>query len=206
MSLDPADIDPVDYFDAMRSGTFAERCFHRRRVSMLMRAIEPRGLRALDVGAGSGCLAIPLAEAGASVTAVEPGEDHVARLVSRANERGLGIDAVRGEGAHLPFADASFDVVVLASVVHLAREVEPLLAEAERVCRRGGKLVLAGPWRRHPKNIHALKRLLSGGKPVRRPVRPFSARSLRPLMPGSRLLRVRRDRLIGYDVSVWLRV
>lgn len=196
-------VDPYDYFAAMESGSLAERLFHRRRVARLVEACDPDGRTVLEVGAGSGCLAIPLAEAGGDVTALEPGAEHLERLAERAKERGLAITTVRGEGARLPFPGDGFDVVVLASVVHLVDDPRPLLAEAERVTRPGGRLVIAGPWRFHPKSNRLIKTLLRGGRPPKKKVHAFSARKLRRFLPESRLDRVDRDRLMGYDVSTW---
>ena len=196
-------VDPYDYLEARESGTFAERLFHRRRVAALVTACDPSGRTILEVGAGSGCVAIPLAEAGGRVTALEPGLEHLERLDTRAGERGLEITLVPGDGALLPFPGDEFDVVVLASVVHLVDDPRPLLAEAERVTRPGGRLVIAGPWRFHPKSSRLIKTILRGGRPPKKKVRSFSARKLRRFLPESRLEGVRRDRLMGYDVSTW---
>ena len=196
-------VDPYDYFAAMESGSRAEQLFHRRRVTRLVQACAPRGRTVLEVGAGSGCLAIPLAEAGGEVTALEPGAEHLERLAARATERGLRIETVKGDGALLPFPGDRFDVVVLASVVHLVDDPRPLLAEAERVVRSGGRLVIAGPWRLHPKSNRLIKTLLKGGRAPKQRTHAFSARKLRRFLPESRLEAVRRDHLMGYDVSTW---
>jgi ubiquinone/menaquinone biosynthesis C-methylase UbiE len=196
-------VDPYDYFAAMQSGSRAERLFHKRRIARLVEACAPSGRTVLEVGAGSGCLAIPLAEAGGEVTALEPGTEHLERLAARAAERGLEIAGIEGDGALLPFPGDRFDVVVLASVVHLIDDPRPLLAEAERVVRPGGRLVIAGPWRFHPKSSRLIKTILRGGRPPKKRVRSFSARKLRRFLPESRLEGVGRDRLIGYDVSTW---
>jgi len=177
--------------------------FHRRRVASLVTACDQSGRTILEVGAGSGCVAIPQAEAGGVVTALEPGAEHLRRLDARAAERGLEITTVEGDGALLPFPGDEFDVVVLASVVHLVSEFRPLLAEAERVTKPGGRLVIAGPWRHHPKSNKLLKTILRGGRPPKKKKHSFNAKRLRRFLPESRLDEVRRDRLMGYDVSVW---
>ena len=196
-------VDPYDYFEARESGSFAERLFHRRRVASLVTACDPGGRTILEVGAGSGCVAIPLAEAGGRVTALEPGAEHLRRLDQRAQERGLEITTVEGDGARLPFPGDEFEVVVLASVVHLVDDPRPLLAEAERVTRPGGRLVIAGPWRHHIKSNRLVKTILRGGRPPKGRVHAFNARKLQRFLPESRLDEVRRDRVMGYDVSVW---
>jgi ubiquinone/menaquinone biosynthesis C-methylase UbiE len=197
-------VDPTDYLDAMERGSFAERLFHRRRVRLLRAVVPWPGRLVLDVGAGSGCLSLPLAEEGAKVTALEPGEEHLDRLVARAAERGLDVETVVGEGGSIPFDDASFDVVLLASVVHLLVRPGPLLAEAERVCRADGRIVVAGPWHLHPKSNRWIKTVLRGGRPPTKRTFPVKTRRLRRLLPGSTLLDRRIDRAMGYVATVWV--
>lgn len=43
---------------------------------------------------------------------------------------------------HLPFPDESFDVVIAANVIHLLDDPYKALAELDRVCRTGGKLII----------------------------------------------------------------
>ncbi|GAA1942638.1 class I SAM-dependent methyltransferase [Microbacterium deminutum] len=76
-------------------------------------ALRP-GLRALDLGAGSGQATGPLLEAGLTVTAVEPGVHLAARLSERFPEAVVLVS--RAEDAVLP--TGSFDVVVAATSIH----------------------------------------------------------------------------------------
>ena len=85
-------VDPYDYFEAKESGSVAARLFHRRRVASLVTACDPSGRTILEVGAGSGCVAIPLAEAGGVVTALEPGAEHIRRLDEVRRDRLMGYD------------------------------------------------------------------------------------------------------------------
>jgi SAM-dependent methyltransferase len=88
--------------------------------------IEP-GQRVLDVGCGSGML-------GAALAKKIPG------LVAEGVEirpRGMeGIKVYGYEGSALPFPDDSYDVVILADVVHHERNPVALLKECNRVARR----------------------------------------------------------------------
>lgn len=63
---------------------------HARRVAETLRdlSVAP-GDRVLDIGSGPGTLALPLARAGASVTAVEPAEGMLAELRAAAEREGL---------------------------------------------------------------------------------------------------------------------
>ena len=43
---------------------------------------------------------------------------------------------------NLPFADEEFDAVIAANVIHLLDDPYKALSELDRVCRRGGKLII----------------------------------------------------------------
>lgn len=71
---------------------------HARRVAEALRdlGVSP-GDRVLDIGSGPGTLALPLARAGASVTAVDPAEGMLAELRAAAEREGItAVTAVRG--------------------------------------------------------------------------------------------------------------
>lgn len=195
-------IDPADYYRAARDGSRAERAFHGARLRLLEAATPVAGKDVLDVGCGAGFLTVPLARAGARVTGIDLSTDHIAALGRHADDAGVSVHGVVGSAADLPFDDDSFDVVHLASVVHLVSEPGPLLREAERVCRPEGRVVVAGPWRFHPKSLKTVKRLL--GKKVETTTKPFTVAGVERYLLRSRLLARRVDRAMGYVVTVWV--
>ena len=93
----------------------------------------------VDVGAGTGHLALALVEAGARVTAVEPGAEQRAMLETRVGDRARVIDA-RGED--LPLEDGSADLILCADSFHWL-DAERAVAEFRRVMRREGRLCLS---------------------------------------------------------------
>ena len=95
------------------------------------------GARVLDVGAGTGIATTLLADRGAHVVAVEPG-DGMAREFRRALPT---VPLVRGDGDSLPFADASADFITYAQAWHWTDQ-ERSVPEAVRVLRPGGALAL----------------------------------------------------------------
>ncbi|CQH56128.1 probable S-adenosylmethionine-dependent methyltransferase [Halobacterium hubeiense] len=97
--------------------------------------------RVLDVGGGTGRAARALARdteevPGRDVTVV----DASARMLAEA--RGAGLSAVRGDAAELPFRDDSVDAVVVVDALHHFPDRDGALAEAKRVLRPGGVLVV----------------------------------------------------------------
>ncbi len=96
------------------------------------------GARVLDVAAGTGNASIPAAQAGARVTASDLTPELLDAGSRRPEAAGLDIDWVEADAEHLPFEDATFDVVMSAIGVMFAPHHEEAAAELARVCRPGG--------------------------------------------------------------------
>src|SRR3954465_1468482 len=100
------------------------------------------GMRVLDVAAGTGNAALPAARAGAEVIA----SDLTPRLLEdgekRARSEGLTLTWQEADAEHLPFDDASFDVVMSSIGVMFAPHHQAAAEELMRVCRPGGTLGL----------------------------------------------------------------
>ncbi|GAB2475282.1 class I SAM-dependent methyltransferase [Jatrophihabitans fulvus] len=101
------------------------------------------GRTVLDVAAGSGNAALPAARAGAEVTASDLTPPLLAIGRERAEAEGLSLTWRVADAEHLPFADASFDVVMSCVGVMFAPFHQPVADELLRVCRPGGTLALA---------------------------------------------------------------
>ncbi|HVU00947.1 MAG TPA: class I SAM-dependent methyltransferase [Polyangiaceae bacterium] len=104
-------------------------------------ALAPRGGRVLDVGAGIGHLALPLAEAELDVLAIEPAEAMLDALRQRMAETESRAAAIHGAAESLPVPDDSADLVVIADGLHFM-DVELTEREVRRVLRRGGALAV----------------------------------------------------------------
>ena len=100
------------------------------------------GRRVLDAGCGSGYGAAELANA-ATVVAMDVSAeamDHALREFSRP-----GVHFLQGACESLPFADASFDLVVAFEVIEHLERWREMLAEACRVLRPSGVLLVSTP-------------------------------------------------------------
>ena len=95
------------------------------------------GRTVLDLGAGTGKFTARLVATGASVVAVEPVTEMLAKL-SAALPR---VEALTGTAAEIPLPDASVDVVVCAQAFHWFADAEAL-REIHRVLKPEGKLGL----------------------------------------------------------------
>jgi SAM-dependent methyltransferase len=101
------------------------------------------GQRVLDVACGTGNLAVPAARTGATVTGVDIATNLVQAARERAKSEGLAVQFDEGDAEHLPYADASFDVVVSMFGAMFAPRPERVAAELTRVCRSGGMIAMA---------------------------------------------------------------
>jgi ubiquinone/menaquinone biosynthesis C-methylase UbiE len=100
----------------------------------------------LDIGCGTGTLAVAAARAssGVNVTGLDADASILTRARKRASDAGLEIRFDEGRSNALPYADASFDVVLSTLFFHhLSDEAKRETAEEiVRVLRPGGRLVV----------------------------------------------------------------
>lgn len=94
----------------------------------------------LDVGGGSGVLAVPLAERGCPVTVVDTSADALAVLRRRADEAGVEIRAVQGDLDRLPdlVGPQSCDLLLCHSVLEVVDDPAAAIATLAGVLRSGG--------------------------------------------------------------------
>jgi SAM-dependent methyltransferase len=103
------------------------------------------GARLLEVGAGTGRIALPLHRRGRRVVGVDLSLPMLERYRAKAAAAGLPPPpTVRADATRLPFPDACFDAVLEVHVLHLIPSWERALAEARRVLAPGGVLLHAG--------------------------------------------------------------
>lgn len=109
----------------------------------LLAALPQRICRLLDIGCGTGGLLERLAPRIEEGLGVDASRDMLALARARLAERGLAHVAVRQADMYrLPIADAVFDAVTLQMVLHYAEDPAAALAEASRVLKPGGTLLI----------------------------------------------------------------
>jgi SAM-dependent methyltransferase len=101
------------------------------------------GSRLLDVGCGSGQLALMAAKDGLEVTGVDIATNLVERARARAQVESLHVRFEEADAEALPFADASFDVVVSLIAAMFAPRPDLVARELLRVCESGGTIAMA---------------------------------------------------------------
>jgi SAM-dependent methyltransferase len=101
--------------------------------------IQP-GEHVVDVGAGTGNVALVAADSGARVTAIEPAVRLREVLAETAGDRDLTV--VDGTAAALPLADASADVILSNFALIFAPDPPAAIAELVRVAKPTGRILI----------------------------------------------------------------
>jgi SAM-dependent methyltransferase len=141
-----------------------------------MEAAAGPDARFLELGAGTGRIALPLQRRGRTVFGVDLSVPMLERYRAKAAAAGLPRPpVVRGDISRLPVRDGCVDAVVEVHVLHLIPAWRQVLAEARRVLAPGGVLLMGkrgsvshggGPWRETRRRWRALVQGL-GGRPQR---------------------------------------
>jgi ubiquinone/menaquinone biosynthesis C-methylase UbiE len=93
----------------------------------------------LELGVGTGRVAVPLTERGYAMTGIDVSEKMLAVLDAKSSA----VEAQVADATNLPFGDASFDAVLAVDFFHLVSEWRRAVDEAVRVLRPGGRIVLS---------------------------------------------------------------
>jgi SAM-dependent methyltransferase len=144
-------------------------------------ALVPPAARVVDLGAGTGHLAEPLARAGAQVVAVEPARAMLAVCAERVRDLAVTLRCAPAESTGL--ASGSADLVVLADA---AQWVDPEATgmEAHRLLVAGGTAAVVEPRAAETPFMRALEALLRQANPERRPQGPGRGRQWLALASG----------------------
>lgn len=141
-------MDPIEQFkEGAKQGwsTFAP-------LEMITGSVAPRlvryagveqGKEVLDVGCGTGVVALTAARLGAKVTGVDLTPALLARARENGEIMGLGVAWQEGDAEALPFADAKFDIVVSQFGHMFAPRPEIAVKEILRVLKPGGTIAFS---------------------------------------------------------------
>jgi SAM-dependent methyltransferase len=96
------------------------------------------GRRLADIGGGTGNYALVLAQEGWEPVVADRSPAMLARAAAK------GLETVEALAERLPFEDEAFDAAVMISMLHHVEDRHAALAEARRILRPDGRLVLVG--------------------------------------------------------------
>ncbi|MCX6906456.1 MAG: methyltransferase domain-containing protein [Verrucomicrobia bacterium] len=138
---------PGNYqYRALTRGPAVQRFWHRRRIDLMMRLATPlSGLRALDIGCGSGVIADFLAQQGAIVDAVDTNEDAIRFAQAQFARDNLRFHLATAN--EMTFPDGSFHLIVCMEVIeHLANaQAADLFRSISRLLSAEGVLLVTTP-------------------------------------------------------------
>ncbi|HEY3085106.1 MAG TPA: class I SAM-dependent methyltransferase [Candidatus Dormibacteraeota bacterium] len=125
----------ADYYDQTRS--LPDHLMDQ--LVPLLVAELPRDGRCLEIGIGTGRIALPLIERGIDVVGVDISIEMLRRFIAKAGRR-AGQAAV-GDATRLPFRDRAFTSAIAAHVLHLIPDWKAAIDELLRVIKPRGVLL-----------------------------------------------------------------
>ena len=96
------------------------------------------GMKILDLAAGTGSSSEPLAKAGADVTAADFSEG----MIAAGRKARPHLNFVKADALNLTFPDNTFDLLTISFGLRNTENTAKALAEARRVVKPGGRLVV----------------------------------------------------------------
>lgn len=133
------------YYDATRG--FAPGVAEDIRDAILAKIGNKGSLRFIELGVGTGRIALPFIQAHHDFTGVDLSLPMMAqlqhKLAADPHAASYNYSLLQADVTQLPFADASFDVALTVHVLHLVNDWQQTLREAYRVLRKpGGQLFI----------------------------------------------------------------
>ena len=144
---------------------FYDRTFgalvHRRQSRAIEELKVKPGDRVLDLGVGTG-LSLLKYPAGADVVGVDLSGGMLNRAAEKLAEADrTNVSLVQADAMHTPFADDSFDHVMISHVISVVSDPNRLLAEAKRIVKPDGRIVVLNHFQSHQPVVGWLERVMN---------------------------------------------
>jgi ubiquinone/menaquinone biosynthesis C-methylase UbiE len=104
----------------------------------------------LELGIGTGLIAIPIVQQGYSYTGIDISQEMMAQIPRKLGTVPDHLTLIQSDASTLDFEDHSFDVVLMRHLMHLISDWQLMLSEIRRVLKPGGVyLYCESPWTPH---------------------------------------------------------
>jgi len=117
---------------------------HPKAMDFVMSEVGVANGVALDVASGTGVFARALAPTCSRVVAFDATQEMLARAERTAADEGISnIEYRLGDASQLPFDNETFDVVTSRLAIHHFDSPAGIVSEMARVCKKGGRVIVA---------------------------------------------------------------
>jgi len=111
-------------------------------MNLLTLAIGSKKQKILDVGTGTGAMALVLAEMGHDVIGIDLSDGMLNKAKEKAKKANLPVEFEIGDAEKLSFSDNTFDVVINRHLLWTLPDPEKAIKEWNRVLKSGGHVVI----------------------------------------------------------------
>jgi ubiquinone/menaquinone biosynthesis C-methylase UbiE len=179
---DQTRVDPAWVMDAIAEAITREA--HLTRTSSI-----------LEIGIGTGRIALPLLERGLPVIGIDLSLAMMGEVQKKIADKSARVAFAQADANDLPFADATFDCAYAVHVYHLVANWPRALRDALRVVKPGGTLLISYHYRRPDSPNRRLREKLADL------VEPFGIDTWRPGAQTSEELKAELEKMAG-DVKI----
>ncbi len=118
---------------------------HKELLENLQKAVDIKGKKILEIGAGMGGDSLFLAKKGAKVTVLDFSPKALEKIKTSTKQKKVEIQTVLADAKEIPFPKETFDIVFHQGFLEHFAEPEALLKEQCRVLKKNGFLVADVP-------------------------------------------------------------
>ena len=129
-------------FDLAPSHGVRNEIQHHAWLTLLRQVVGPSPLRVLDVGCGTGFLAIRMAELGHTAVGIDLSEEMLAEAQRKAESSGLAVTFRLGDAEAPPTDGAPYDVIVERHVIWTLPQPTDAIRAWHTLLKPGGVLIL----------------------------------------------------------------
>ena len=161
-----------DFLEVSKKGTIAERIYHHFRVNNILKMINGKNLKILDLGCGTGILFEHLCRENFLV-GMDLSKWCIFRARQHAEKTGLHPKLIVANIFYMPFKKNTFDLIILSGVIeHLRKNPKTIIGLLSGLSKKNGKLLVSLPYNNplnplsNKKIFDFFRKILSGRRDI----------------------------------------